>query len=449
LSCSHSSGAKAILRTKIEAALRIAAVAGNGVGKSTFAAFVMLWFMSTRPNCVGRVTANTGAQLSNGTWRELSLWHNRALNKHWFTWTATRFSHVERPETWFLSAVTWNEQKPEAIAGMHGDYVLLIFDEASGIPPAIWEAVEGALTTSGAIWLVLGNATRNTGKFFECFHGMRHRWLCRTIDSRTAKMPDKALIAQWLLDYGEDSDFFRVRVKGVFPNSSTTQFIDSASVTAAQMMTDTALKTPRVMGVDVARFGDDQSVIVVRDGNKLEKAMIWQYRGLSIPDFAGHVAEKINGLSPQGVVVDGDGLGAGVVDILRDRGFKIIEFHGGAEPSDKKMYFNKRAEAWGRMKAWLTSGRASIPVSTELRDDLVGIEYGYKDTTGQLALEKKADMKKRGLASPDVADALAMTFAQAFASDAMSIARRSGGLPKTTSSSSRQFADMYRRGPKR
>ena len=127
--------------------------------------------MSTRPHLSGVVTANTMSQLSTKTWRELALWYKRLINRHWFKWSATKFWHVEHPETWAVHATPNSEHNSEAFAGLHAKYVLMIFDEASAIPDKIWEVAEGALTDSDTeiIWLAFGNPTRSTGRFRECF----------------------------------------------------------------------------------------------------------------------------------------------------------------------------------------------------------------------------------------------------------------------------------------
>lgn len=393
-------------------AIRVATVSGHGIGKSALVAWIILWAMSTRPHLAGVVTANTGAQLSDKTWRELSLWHKRAINRHWFKWTATKFYQVDHPETWFVSAIPWSKERPEAFAGLHAEHVLMIFDEASAIDDVIWETAEGAMTTPGAVWCVFGNPTRNTGKFHACFHRMRHRWITRQIDSRTARMANSAQLRQWVDDYGEDSDFVRVRVRGVFPRAGSNQLIPSDVVEAAfgkSLRPEVYAFAPKILGADVARFGDDQSVIAVRQG--LACLSLKKFRGLDLMTYAGIVAQTVQSEGIDAVFIDQGGLGAGVVDRLLQIGCRnVIGVDFGGRALDEHRFFNKRSEMWSLMRDWLTQG-AAIPPDSELRDDLVAPEYGFTGDKGQIALEKKADMKKRGLASPDCGDALALTFA--------------------------------------
>lgn len=392
--------------------IREAISSGHGIGKSTIVAWIILWAMSTRPQLSGIVTANTEAQLKTKTWRELAVWHKRAINSHWFNWTATKFYHIDHPETWFVSAIPWSETRPEAFAGLHADHVLILYDEASAIPDCILEVSEGAMTTPRCMWFCFGNPTRNTGRFRECFGKLKHRWHHNQIDSRTCKMTNKEQLDQWVSDYGEDSDFVRVRVRGEFPRSGSLQFIPSDHVAEARARTvehSVYFHMPVILGVDVARFGDDQSVILVRQGRKVSQ--IFKYRNLNTVQLAGRVIEKISQFKPQCTFVDVIGIGAGVVDQLVELGYAIQEVNAAVKPDDDETYYNKRAEMWGRMRDWL-AGEVDIPDDPELADDLTGIEYGYTVTKFQIQLEKKEDMKSRGLSSPDCADALALTFAE-------------------------------------
>jgi len=387
---------------------RVAVASGHGIGKTALTSFLIHWFIATRPNPQIVVTANTQQQLATKTWRELSKWNQKALNGEWFKWTATRFSMIGSEETWSAHAIPWSENNSEAFAGTHEENVLIVFDEASAIPDVIWEVCEGAMTTDGAKWAAFGNPTRNTGKFHSCFNRQRHRWHTMQIDSRSAKMTDKDQIQEWVDDYGEDSDFVRVRVRGVFPRAGDTQFISAELVeNAVAEEAYVPQGTPKLMGVDVARFGADQSVIAMRHGRKLEPLL--KFRELDTMALASLVADKINEFQPDAVFVDGVGVGSGVVDRLRQLGFEIIEVIAGKSPDEgnKDKYTNKRAEMWDRMKHWLDG--ADIPDDQELVADLMSPEYGF-NARMRLQLEKKEDMKKRGLASPDCADALALTF---------------------------------------
>ncbi len=387
--------------------LRDATASGHGIGKSATVAWIILWAMSTRPHLNGVVTANTFPQLNTKTWRELALWHKRCITSSWFKWTATKFFHIAHPETWAVNAIANSEHNAESFAGQHGKYSLIIYDEASGIPDIIWEVSSG-VNDPRTMWFVFGNPTRNTGRFRECFGRFRDRWSTRHVDSRTCAMPNKDELQKDVDAWGEDSDFVRVRIKGEFPRVSDSQFIPSNIVDDARTRSLDIIhwgNLPIVMGVDPARFGDDASAIVIRQGDKLHA--IHTYRGLDTQELSAVVVEKYTEHRPMHIFVDGIGVGAGVVDRLKALHMPVVEVAFSTRPDDPSTYSNARAELWGRMREWLK--HADIPDHRELMDELISPEYGYNNKM-QLQLERKQDLKKRGLASPDHADGLALTF---------------------------------------
>jgi hypothetical protein len=295
-----------------------------------------------------------------------------------------------------------------------------LFDEASAIPSKIWEVAEGGKTDGEPMHFVFGNPTRNTGAFAECFGKQRHRWKTWQIDSRRVKITNKTLIAGWVRDYGEDSDFVRVRVRGVFPRASSMQFIGRDLVDDA-MTRDMHAYSPHtrvaLVGVDVARFGGDESTIYTRMQRDARTYPPKAFRELDTMQLAAQVGEHINELKALGLrviaFVDGGGIGGGVIDRLRQLGHEVIEVNFGGKPDDPKRYVNKAAEMWDRVKAWLPTGYLPEPESEygeTLATDLTGREYGFNDAS-QIVLEKKEHMKERGLASPDHADGLCLTFA--------------------------------------
>ena len=411
--------------TAPDEAVRLAVASGHGIGKSALVSWVILWALSTVSDTRGIVTANTEGQLRTKTWPELAKWHALSINKDWFTYTATALHYSAQPgrdKTWRVDAITWSENNTEAIAGLHnkGKRAFALFDEASAIPEGVWETVEGALTDAGTelFWLAFGNPTRTTGRFRECFAGGRfaHRWAPLQIDSRSVAMTNKAQIATWVKDYGEDSDFVRVRVKGVFPRAGTMQFIDGERVD--QAIARELFKDPTaalVMGVDIARHGEDQTVIRFRRGLDARGIPAVKFRIPDLMAVAGRVMELVNSHEPDAVFVDGTGIGWGVVDRLAQLGCSTvrgIDFGAGADRTDSSeaavRYANKRAEMWGHMKEWCKAG--CLPDDRALAADLTNVDYGY-DATDAIRLERKDDMRKRGLASPDDGDALALTFA--------------------------------------
>lgn len=252
-----------------------ATTSGHGIGKSALVAWIILWAQDTLEDTKGVVTANTENQLKTKTWAEVAKWHRLSITSELFRMTATaRFSvDPEHEKTWRIDMVPWSEKNTEAFAGLHnhGKRILIIFDEASAIPDIIWEVTEGALTDKDTqiIWLVFGNPTRSSGRFRDCFAGGRfsHRWNSRAIDSRTVRISNKAQLDAWVADYGEDHDFVRVRVRGMFPRVDATSFISLDAVLAAQARQPEGQEhLPLIVSVDVARYGPDSSVIAFRRG---------------------------------------------------------------------------------------------------------------------------------------------------------------------------------------
>jgi len=392
---------------------RIAVSSGHGIGKSAQIGMLVNWAMSTCEDCKVLVTAGTGTQLSTKTVPEVSKWCRRAVNASWWDVNATsiRFKSEKLQANWRTDFNTWSEHNTDAFAGLHnkGKRILLVFDEASAIADRVWEVAEGAMTDEDTeiIWLAFGNPTQNTGRFRECFGRFKHRWNTFQIDSRTVEGTNKEQLDKWVEDYGEDSDFVRVRVRGEFPRAGSSQFIASDTVSACRKYKAQGFEPlPKLLSCDVARFGDDQTVIGMRQGRK--SSILCKLRGLDTVQVAERIIEYVGSEEPDAVIVDGDGIGAGVVDQLKHRGYKCFEFHGGEKPNDPNTYYNKRAEVWGLMRDWLMAG-AEISDDPELEADLTSPEYGFSNKQ-QIQLERKEDMKKRGLASPDNGDMLAMTF---------------------------------------
>ena len=394
---------------------QVAVASGHDIGKSAFVAMMTDWGLSTCEDSKVLITANTDTQLRTKTWPEMDKWFKLAINDFWFRVNAESIT-VRDPKherLWRADRVAWSDNNTEAFAGLHnkGKRIVVIFDEASSISDKIWEVTEGALIDeyTEIIWLCFGNPTRNEGRFRECFGKWAHRWKTYQIDSRTVEGTNKAKLQEYIDDYGEDSDFCRIRVRGEFPRSGSNQFIPSDVVAACRRHKAQGYEAlPKILACDVARFGADRTVIGWRQGRKL--VITDRVRGLDTVQVAHRISERIESERPDAVVVDGDGIGAGVIDNLRFRGYgdNLHEYRGGMPADDPVRFFNRRAESWGKLKDWLTA-MAEIPDDPDLESDLTAPEYGFSNK-GQIQLEKKDDMKKRGLQSPDLGDMCAMTF---------------------------------------
>lgn len=402
--------------------LRSAIASGRGIGKSAMVSWLILWMLSTRIGSSVVVSANSEAQLRSVTWGELAKWSAMLINSHWWEISATKLvpavwltELVERDlklgtRYWAAEGKLWSAENPDSYAGVHNHQgMLLIFDEASGIPDSIWSVGSGFFTENipDRYWMAFSNPRRNTGYFFECFNAKREFWTTKQVDARTVEDTDKQVYEQIIAEYGKDSPEARIEVYGEFPTEGEDQFISPQLVDDAfareKYKDETA---PRVMGIDPARGGADSTVIVVRQGRDL--LSIKRYHGEDTMAIVGRVIDAMEEFKPTMTVIDEGGLGYGILDRLTEQRYKVRGVNFGWKAKNSIMYGNKRAEIWGTMKDWLKS--ASISQDRQLKADLTG-PMKKPNSAGTIFLEGKKEMRARGLASPDAADALAVTFA--------------------------------------
>lgn len=397
--------------------LQIAVASGHGIGKSAEMGMLSNWAMSCWAHAKVVITANTETQLRTKTSPEVAQWFRRSITGHWFNLSSQSIKSRDpaASDTWRMDFVTWSEHNTEAFAGLHnkGRIILLLFDEASGIPPKVWEVAEGAMTDEGTviIWIAFGNPTVNSGRFRECFRRFREFWITRNIDSRTVPGTNKRYFERLKKQYGEESDIFKYRVRGLFPAQSAMQFISSSDADAARnrhLRKENYNFAPIIIGVDPAWTGDDNLEIMLRQG-LYSKSLATIPRNDNDIQVANLIARLEDEHNADAVFVDA-GYGTGIVSAgqTMGRSWRLIWFSG--KPIDPG-YLNKRAEMWGTMKQWLKAGGAIDPGDTELYDDLVSPETVPR-VDGKIQLESKEDMKDRLLPSPNKGDALALTFAE-------------------------------------
>lgn len=399
--------------------IRCAVASGNGITKSATVAQIIDWGLSTCEDTRVIVSANSAGQLSTKTWPEVAKWHRVAINEDWFTYTATSlYSTTPKHEkTWRADAIPWSITRPESVAGQHNKRrrIIIIFDEASGIPKAIWEAVAGAQTDSDTeiIWLAFGNPTRNDGAFYDCFHSQKHLWKTWQIDSRTVPITNKKQIQEWVDTYGEDSDYVKIHVRGEFPSTSDRQFISTALVEAARkrvVRKEDVAHAAVILGLDPAWTGGDATVLYMRQGNYIKKLFSFAKND---DDFqtAGYVARHEDQERADGVFIDfgyGTGIKSGGKQLGRD--WQLVQF-GAASPDPQ--YLNMRAYMWGQLKKYLQDG-GSLPDDPALAEQICSVQYYVVATgpnAGKVFMESKDDIKQRGLCSPNDADAIALTLA--------------------------------------
>jgi len=402
--------------------LREAVASGRGIGKSALVSWLILWMLTTRIGSTVIVSANSEAQLRSVTWGELTKWTAMIINSHWWEVSATKLMPakwvcelVERDlkkgtRYWAAEGKLWSEENPDSYAGVHNhDGMMLIFDEASGIPDAIWSVGAGFFTENilDRYWFAFSNPRRNQGYFFECFNAKRAFWSTTQVDARTVEDTDKQVYEQIIAEYGEDSAQAKVEVYGEFPSEGDDQFIGPALVDEAMRREQYKdITAPLIMGIDPARGGLDSTVIVLRRGRDI--VAIKRFHGEDTMMIVGRVIDLIEEFKPTMVVMDEGGLGYGILDRLNEQRYKVKGVNFGWKAKNSIMWGNKRAEMWGAMKDWLRT--AALPADKQLKADLTG-PLKKPNSSGTVFLEGKKEMRARGLASPDAADALAVTFA--------------------------------------
>jgi phage terminase large subunit len=423
---------------------------GHGIGKSAVEAWVVIWFLCTRPFPKIPCTAPTQHQLFDILWAEVSKWiRSSPFLRNELTWTNEKIYMRGYPEEWF--AVARTATNPDALQGFHAENVLFIIDEASGVKDIVFEPVLGALSTKGAKLLMCGNPTRLTGFFYDSHHKNRSSYNALHVDGRDSSRVDMDFINKIIDMFGADSDVFRVRVAGQFPRSTPDSLI------AMEWCEDAAklrIESPcnRIdIGVDVARYGNDSSVLfpVMDKTRPVEEFEVYHHNMTT--EITGHVVIMIKRYAreyPEAMIrikVDCDGLGVGVFDNLATQKDKIIDEvreercrAGGLDPvtewsqcqaiprldleiiechfggkggkvddADPVEYSNSTGLMWGAVRKKLKDGTFQLPDNDALFSQLSNRKY-VVNKDGKIELERKESMKKRGVSSPDIADALAL-----------------------------------------
>jgi phage terminase large subunit len=394
---------------------RVAVRSGHGVGKTALAAWVMCWFSNTRAPFKVAVTAPSAPQLFDALWPELGKWFGQLPETWRSLWDITS-DHItlKRDAECFITARTSRPDKPEAMSGVHSDHVLLVADEASGIDEAVYEAAGGSMSSAGAMTLLIGNPTRSSGQFWRTFTLERERWFTMKVSAFDSPRVAPEFVTEIRERYGENSNAFRVRVLGEFPAEDDNTLIPADLVDGA-MTRDVPLDLSAacLWGIDVARFGDDASVLIKRRGSVVTE-MPRTWRNIDTMTLAGAIKAEYDAdiaNRPALIVIDVIGIGAGVVDRLHEQNLPILGLNVAEQPSVTGRYVRLRDELWSRAREWLETRAVRLPRHEQLRDDLVAPRYSFV-SDGRLQVEPKNSMRARGLPSPDCADALIMTFAE-------------------------------------
>lgn len=405
--------------------IKMAETSGHGTGKSAMGAWLADWILSTRPHSVGTVTAGTFKQLDERTWAAIQFWTKLCITAHWFDIQAGGIYHKQFPDTWKVQAQTSKEENAQSFAGQHArtSTSWYLFDEASEVPDKVFHTAYGGLTDGEPMFFAWGQMVRNTGEFYRiCFGDLAARWNHRRVDSRTSRFTNKALIEQWISDYGIDSDHCKVRILGLPPSASELQYIDKARVDLARKRKAYALPDePLIAGFDVSGGGKAWNVIRFRrglDGNPCD-ATGQPIKPIRIPgehdpersQRVGICAELLNDRRPgrnlAALFID-SAFGAAIAVRLRAMGFQnVYEVNfGGTSPDPHQL--NMRAYMWAKAKEWLLLG--GLPDDENLCSQLSLPGY-HINPSGKLVIESKADIQARGEQSPDDADSFCLTHA--------------------------------------
>jgi hypothetical protein len=401
---------------------------GHGVGKSALVGWISGFILSTRPMSKGRVTANSLPQLQTTTWAEIIKWKELMATGHWFRATsgrgAMKVEHRVFPTQWRIDGIAWDKDRPAAFAGLHAasSSPWYIVDEASEVARVIMETAQGALTDGEPFFFMFSNPTAASGYFFDSHHDMAHRFKTYKIDSRTARMTNKKLIAQWIEDWGIDSDFVKVRVLGEFPLTGNRQLIPTNLINAAANAEREPVCVPTdpvIIGVDVARYGGDESTVYVRRGRDGRSIPPRIFRNMDNFQLALEVKKLAEELLADAINID-SGYGTGVIDTLRNLGVpNVNEVHFGSTIVPDREAANMATYMMLECRKWLKQANVTIPVDPILKRQLAAREYdlieGTKGT--QIRAVSKETMRKEAVGedredhSPDRADGFCLTFA--------------------------------------
>lgn len=406
---------------------RVAMIAAKGCGKTTVEAWVILWFIATRPEANVALTSVSGDNTRDGLQKELAKWMGRsAFISANFVWQKERIVSKTHPATWWAAARTWSksadaQQQSETLAGLHADYVLFVLDEAGSIPMAVAVTAEAALASGIETKLLIGgNPTSLDGPLYAAGVTQKHLWSVVRVtgdpdDPKRSPRIDIEWARQQIQSYSRNSPWVMVNVLGLFPPASLNALLGPEDVEAAMgrhLQDEDFQWSQKRLGVDVARFGDDRTVLFPRQGLASFRPRVMRHDRGSAPstDIATAVMAAKARWGVELTLVDSTGgWAAGAVDVLQVSGHPVmsVQFHG--TPDDPR-YLNRRAEMWFRMAEWVKKGGA-LPPMPELVGELTTPTYTY--VNGKFQLEAKDQVKQRLGRSPDLADALALTFAVA------------------------------------
>lgn len=407
---------KDVGKARTEGKRRFTVRAGHGVGKSTIEAWLILWFVLFHRGLKCPVTANSQDQLRDVVWAELSRWWRELppFLKDMIEITAERVVVKADPEGSFAVARTARPEKPEALQGFHAQTLAFFIEEASGIEDIIFETAGGALSSEHSWVFMFANPTRASGYFYRSHHENRASWRCYHVPCQVSSRVSPNYAIQIATEYGDQSNVYRVRVLGEFPTTEDNGVISLGLIEAACGRDIQPSHSGMVWGLDVARFGDDSTALAKRRGNMLMEP-VREWRKLDLMQTAGIVAREYHETPlddrPSAINVDVIGMGGGVVDRLKELGLPVRGINvGEVAATDPTRYLRLRDELWFKARDWFDTRAVTIPKDDALMAELVAPKYKL-ESSGKIKVESKDELKKRGVKSPNKADAFNLTFA--------------------------------------
>jgi hypothetical protein len=408
---------KELVKLASNQAARVAVSSCTGSGKTAVLCMMVLLYLIVLPDCRILITAPTSNHLERVFRNELEKWYRRMPPQFqdMFDLTLRKIEYKAKSYVQFASLVTASAENREALAGGHASNYIIVGDEASGINEEAFDVLLGTLSTGeGGRFILVSNPVRSSGRFFEIFNRELGSWKKLYFSAFDSPNVNKEWVQEMEDTYGADSDFYRMRVLGQFPRVGVSQFISADTVEDAVRNTldfRAYNNFPKIMGVDVARFGDDLTVFVVRQGPKMVDFRT--YKGLDTMEVSTKIAEYQAMQRCAGIYIDSIGVGAGVADRCRQLKLPIRDVVVSNKSTEPDVYCNLRSQLWGKMREWLDNGadipREATEKETNLAAQLTSMEYGYNNKS-QIQLLSKKDLKRLGYPSPDIADALSYTF---------------------------------------
>ena len=406
----------------------------HGIGKTFTAAMCILWFLYTHPKAIVLSTAPTWRQVEKLIWKEIRAAYREAVIPLGGNLLPKAPELHLIHDEWYAAGLSTNE--PDRFQGFHEEHILVIVDEAAGVNLEIYEAIEGILTSSGARLLLIGNPTAIGTPFYDAFMKPGYKTFhvsaydtpnftacgitpediaSDTWQDKAKEIPYPRLITpQWVSDryksWGENSAPYQVRVMGNFPQQGEDTLIPLLWIELAmERWADAEETEPVQIGVDVAAYGSDKTVIAVRKGQKLTELQVYSQKNTR--ETAGLVQAASREHNTRWIAVDEIGIGRGVVDSLEEDGYENAGVNVAERSTDSERWHNLRAELWCGLREQLDPEKEPIalPPDDELLSELASVKYKV-DARGAIQIESKDDMRKRLGHSPDRADAVVLAF---------------------------------------